>query len=69
MAEKKEMEITIGPDGTVTVRVRCVKGQSCVDESRFLEEALGGAVESRELTSEYYEQPVGGAHTSTKVGG
>ena len=57
MAEKKELEITIGPDGEVTVRVKCIKGQSCVDETRFLEQALGGAVESRELTDEYYEQP------------
>lgn len=58
MSQRKELEITIGPDGEVKVLVKCVKGQSCVDESRFLEDALGGAVESRELTSEYYEQPV-----------
>jgi hypothetical protein len=56
MAEKKELEITIGPDGEVSVLVKCIKGASCVDETRFLEEALGNAVESRELTDEYYEQ-------------
>ncbi len=65
---KKELEITINPDGSVSVQVKCVKGQSCVDETKFLEEALGGKVESRELTSEYYEQPVGTSNT-TKTSG
>ncbi len=63
-AEKKELEITIGPDGEVKVLVKCIKGQSCVDETKFLEEALGNTVESRELTSEYYEQPVGVSNTT-----
>ncbi len=67
-AKKKELEITIGPDGEVTVRVKCVKGASCVDETKFLEDALGGKVESRELTSEYYEQPVGGSTITNKNG-
>lgn len=68
MAERKELEITIGPDGEVTVRVNCVKGASCVDETKFLEQALGGEIESRELTSEYYEQPAtsGAGQTITK---
>ena len=59
MAEKKELEITIGPDGEVQVLVKCIKGQSCVSETKFLEEALGNTIESRELTDEYYEQSVG----------
>jgi hypothetical protein len=66
MAQKKELEITIGPDGEVTVLVKCIKGASCVDETRFLEEALGDTVVSRELLSEYYEQQQGVAQT-TKV--
>ncbi len=64
MAEKKELEITIGPDGEVQVLVKCIKGQSCVDETKFLEEALGNTIESRELTSEYYEQPQGVTQTN-----
>lgn len=64
MAEKKELEITIGPDGEVKVLVKCIKGQSCVDETRFLEEALGDTIESRELTDEYYEQPTGVTQTN-----
>ena len=67
MAEKKELEITIGPDGEVKVLVKCIKGQSCVEETKFLEEALGNTIESRELTDEYYEQPqVVGQTTKTK---
>ena len=68
MAEKKELEITIGPDGEVQVLVKCIKGQSCVEETKFLEEALGNKIESRELTSEYYEQGVGQSNT-TKTSG
>jgi hypothetical protein len=57
MSERKELEITIGPDGEVSVKVKCIKGASCVDETKFLEEALGNTIESRDLTDEYYEQP------------
>ena len=64
MSERKELEITISPDGEVQVLVKCVKGQSCVDETKFLEEALGNTIESRELTDEYYEQPQGAAQTT-----
>jgi hypothetical protein len=67
-ADKKELEITISPDGEVTVLVKCIKGGSCVEETKFLEDALGNTIESRELTSEYYEQPQGVA-TTTKTGG
>lgn len=65
MADRKELEITIDADGNVQVLVKCVKGQSCVDKTKFLEDALGNAVESRELTSEYYEQPAGAQTTTT----
>ena len=63
MSERKELEITITPDGEVQVLVKCVKGASCVEETKFLEEALGNTVESRELTDEYYEQPQGVTQT------
>ena len=68
MADKKELEITIAPDGTVSVQVKCIKGQSCVEETQFLEDALGNKIQSQELTSEYYEQPVGQS-TTTKTSG
>jgi hypothetical protein len=63
MAQRKELHIEISPTGEVQVRVKCVAGQSCVDESRFLEEALGNRIESRELTSDYYQQSVAGTAT------
>lgn len=50
----KELEITISPDGTVLVETNGVKGKSCVDLVKFLEEALGEPVD-RKLKPEYYE--------------
>ena len=64
MADRKELEITIGPDGEVQVLVKCIKGASCTEETKFLEEALGNTIESRELTDEYYEQPQGVTQTN-----
>ncbi|HLU65574.1 MAG TPA: DUF2997 domain-containing protein [Kofleriaceae bacterium] len=53
---KQDIEITISPSGEVSFTVKGVKGASCIDETRFLEQALGGEVLVREPTSEYYEQ-------------
>jgi hypothetical protein len=52
---KQDIEITISPTGEVSFTVKGVKGASCIDETKFLEEALGGGVIDRERTSEYYE--------------
>ena len=68
MAQKKELHITISPTGEVSVQVKCVAGASCVDETKFLENALGDTIESRELTSDYYAQSVTADHT-VKTGG
>ena len=45
----------------MTFEVKGVKGGSCVDETKFLEAALGGeaAVIDQQRTSEYYEQSEG----------
>lgn len=56
---KQDIEITISPTGEVSFTVKGVKGASCIDETQFLEDALGGGVLDRERTSEYYEQPTG----------
>lgn len=67
MAQRKELEITISPTGEVSVQVKCIPGQSCVEETKFLESALGGEIKSRELTSEYYQQPADqGDYTTTR---
>ncbi len=50
---KQEIEVTIGPDGRVTLRPKGAQGPACLELTRELEAALG-EVESRELTAEYY---------------
>ena len=56
MAKKEELEITIAPDGTVNVLVKCGPGVKCVELSKFLEESLGGEVLDRQFTGDYYAQ-------------
>ena len=53
---KQDIEIVISPTGEVSFTVKGVKGSSCIDETKFLEDALGGGVLDRQKTSEYYEQ-------------
>jgi hypothetical protein len=53
---KQDIKITISPTGEVSFTIEGVKGASCLDETKFLEEALGGGVLERERTSEYYEE-------------
>jgi hypothetical protein len=55
----EEVELHIYPDGRLIITVRGVKGGKCVDLTKPLEEALGGAVETRSYSSEYYEQALG----------
>jgi len=50
--ELHEVEVVISPDGTTTVQVRGLAGTGCLDLTADLEQALGGEVISRELTSE-----------------
>jgi hypothetical protein len=66
---KQDIEIVITPKGEVTFRVKGVKGGSCLDETKFLEAALGGdaAVVDQQKTSEFYEQSEG--YVSTWAGG
>lgn len=55
MAEKTELEISIGADGEVRIVTHGLKGQACLTETRDLEKALG-TVKTREKTSEFYAQ-------------
>jgi hypothetical protein len=68
MSQKKELHIEISPSGEVSVTVKCIAGQSCVDETKFLEDALGNTISSRELTSDFYAQTVSEVVTN-KTGG
>ena len=65
---KQDIEIVISPTGEVTFTVKGVKGASCLDETKFLEDALGGEVVERQKTSEYYEQSEGYVSTWTGEG-
>ena len=51
----EEIEVFIDKDGKVRIEVRGVKGMSCLDLTKDLEDALGGEVEDREMTPEAYE--------------
>ena len=66
---KQDIEIKIGKDGKVEFTIKGVKGASCMDETQFLEQALGGGVLEQEKTSEYYEQAEGYASVYTGEGG
>lgn len=63
MADKTELEITIGPDGEVRIVTHGLKGQACLAETKDLEKAVG-EVKSREKTREFYLQE---ARTQNKV--
>lgn len=53
MADKTELEITIGPDGEVRIVTHGLKGQACLAETKDLEKAVG-EVKRREKTREFY---------------
>ncbi len=63
---KQDIEIKILPDGKVEYVVKGVKGASCLDETRFLDDALGNGVLDTQKTGEYYEQSEG--YNSVTVG-
>ncbi|MGM0574459.1 MAG: DUF2997 domain-containing protein [Myxococcota bacterium] len=65
MAKKRDLVITIDPDGNVNIQVEGVGGKDCVDFSKFLEDELGDVTE-REFTSEYYQE--GEVESEIKVG-
>lgn len=68
---KQDIEIVINPKGEVTFQVKGIAGASCLDETKFLEAALGGdsAVVDQQKTGEYYEQSEGYATTTVGEGG
>jgi len=67
MSRKQDIEIVINAKGEVTFQVKGVKGGSCLDETKFLEQALGGEVIDQQKTTEFYEQSEG--YSSVWTGG
>ncbi len=53
---QQDIEISISPTGEVSFTIKGVKGSSCLKETKFLEDALGGGVIDQEKTSEYYQE-------------
>ena len=53
--ELQEIDVFIEKNGQVRVEVRGVKGMSCLDMTKDLEDALGGEVAEREMHHEAYE--------------
>ena len=61
MSVKKSFEIVINAKGEVTYEAKGIKGGSCLEETEFLQKALGGdaAVIEQQKTAEFYEQSEG----------
>ena len=58
---EKKIEITVDPQGGVSVKTNGFTGSSCRDASRFIEQALGTS--GREtLLPEFYAQGQAGEH-------
>lgn len=52
------LEVTVSPQGEVTVQTKGYSGSDCLQASHFLEQALGIATTDRK-TAEFYEsQPI-----------
>ena len=65
---KQDIEIVINAKGEVTFQVKGIKGGSCIAETQFLEQALGGAaaIVDQQKTAEFYEGSEG--YVSTWAG-
>ena len=61
MSTKKAIEIVINAKGEVTYEAKGIKGASCLEETAFLQAALGGdaAIVDQQKTAEFYEQSEG----------
>lgn len=55
MANRREIRITISPTGEVSYEVAGVSGPACLAETKFLDDALGNDIASREKKGEFYE--------------
>ena len=51
---EREYQITIGPDGSVELEVKGVKGKGCLDAVKLFEKIVG-EMQSKRETAEFYE--------------
>jgi Protein of unknown function (DUF2997) len=64
----QELDIFIDKEGKVNIEVRGVKGPSCLDITKAIEEALGGQIENREYKPDFYEEAEIGISEQQKQG-
>jgi hypothetical protein len=57
VADKTQLDVTIGADGVVRIETHGLKGQACILETKDLEAAVG-RVRNREKTAEFYAADV-----------
>ncbi len=62
----QQVEIFIDRDGQVHLHVQGVKGGSCLDVTKGLEQALGGQIEAREMTAEANEEALEAVQEQTR---
>ena len=63
----QEIEINIGKDGKVELKVRGVKGKECLIITQDLEKALGGEILLRQMTPEAEESTPGNVDESANL--
>jgi hypothetical protein len=56
------IEVTVAPNGAVTVHTKGYAGMDCLQASQFLEQALGVTLEDQK-TAEFYQSQTVEQHT------
>ncbi|NMB94588.1 MAG: DUF2997 domain-containing protein [Flexilinea flocculi] len=54
----EEIEVIIGENGKIQIHVRGIPGRTCLDSTAGLEALLGDNIASREMTPEFFDQPI-----------
>lgn len=55
---KKQLKITLLPNGEIKMETHGIKGKRCLKYAELLEKLADAKIEKQEFTSEYYEQDV-----------
>jgi hypothetical protein len=58
--------LTFNDDGTVAKEAVGFKGKTCVEQTKFIDEALGGEVRDRKFKVEYNDGFFGGGYTNAQ---
>ena len=66
MAETQEIELYISDEGEVKVHIKGIKGPACLKALQALQKKVG-IVQSKELTSEYYEKEKASDSAQNKI--